>query len=271
MSSVALQGNASGTGAFVIASPNSSNNRTLTLPDQTGTLVSGTTAAGVAVPAGTTTLAPILLTSGTNLTSATAGAVEYDGKVVYATPLGTQRGIVPTQQYYRLNADLALTSSASALNPFGVSCTLAASTVYEFEIVFALSRTAGTVSHTVSINFTGGTATLNNIAYFAQGYSNASASAINTYLLYGASATGIFTGVVSTAASTVVTNATINVNEVISLTLKGTVSVNAAGTFFPQYICSAAPGGGFTTVAGSYIRINPISASGANTSVGTWA
>jgi hypothetical protein len=39
MSSVALQGNASGAGAFVIASPNSSSNRTLTLPDATTTLV----------------------------------------------------------------------------------------------------------------------------------------------------------------------------------------------------------------------------------------
>lgn len=39
MSSVALQGNASGAGAFVITSPNSSSNRTLTLPDATTTLV----------------------------------------------------------------------------------------------------------------------------------------------------------------------------------------------------------------------------------------
>lgn len=42
MSSVALQGNASGTGAFVIASPNSNSNRTLTLPDATGTLALST-------------------------------------------------------------------------------------------------------------------------------------------------------------------------------------------------------------------------------------
>ena len=39
MSSVALSGNASGSGAFVIASPNSSNSRTLTLPDATTTFV----------------------------------------------------------------------------------------------------------------------------------------------------------------------------------------------------------------------------------------
>jgi hypothetical protein len=42
MSKVALSGNASGTGTFTIASPNSNTDRTLTLPDATGTmLVSG--------------------------------------------------------------------------------------------------------------------------------------------------------------------------------------------------------------------------------------
>jgi hypothetical protein len=42
MSKVALSGNASGTGTFTIASPNSNTDRTLTLPDATGTVfVSG--------------------------------------------------------------------------------------------------------------------------------------------------------------------------------------------------------------------------------------
>ena len=38
MSLVKIQGNASGTGIFTIASPNSNTNRTLTLPDSTGTI-----------------------------------------------------------------------------------------------------------------------------------------------------------------------------------------------------------------------------------------
>ena len=40
MSKVSLAGNASGTGIFTIASPNSNTDRTLTLPDNTGTLLS---------------------------------------------------------------------------------------------------------------------------------------------------------------------------------------------------------------------------------------
>jgi hypothetical protein len=38
MSKVALSGNASGTGTFTIASPNSNTDRTLTLPDSSGTV-----------------------------------------------------------------------------------------------------------------------------------------------------------------------------------------------------------------------------------------
>jgi hypothetical protein len=56
-----------------------------------------------------------------------------------------------------------------------------------------------------------------------------------------------------------------------TLQVKGTVSVSGGGTFTPQYILSAAPGGAYSTVAGSYFLIYPISESGSNTSVGAWA
>ena len=39
MSKVAIQGNASGTGTFTIAAPNSNTDRTLTLPDEAGTVL----------------------------------------------------------------------------------------------------------------------------------------------------------------------------------------------------------------------------------------
>lgn len=46
--------------------------------------------------AGTTTYPPILLTSGTNLTSATAGAFEFDGTNFYLTPSSTRKTIAFT-------------------------------------------------------------------------------------------------------------------------------------------------------------------------------
>lgn len=57
MSRVALSGNALGTGTFTIASPNSNTDRTLNLPDQTGTLLTGSGAIGVNASAPTNSLA----------------------------------------------------------------------------------------------------------------------------------------------------------------------------------------------------------------------
>jgi hypothetical protein len=60
MSKVAISGNASGTGVFTIASPNSNTDRTLTLPDNSGTVVvTGTTPAlnGITFPASQVTSA----------------------------------------------------------------------------------------------------------------------------------------------------------------------------------------------------------------------
>lgn len=54
MSLIKLQGNASGTGAFTIAAPNSNTDRTLTLPDATGTVVTADGSGNIA----TTSITP---------------------------------------------------------------------------------------------------------------------------------------------------------------------------------------------------------------------
>ena len=64
MSSVSIQGNASGTGIFTIASPNSNTNRTLTLPDATGTI--NTSGAANEVPAGSASTPSIYPAGDTN-------------------------------------------------------------------------------------------------------------------------------------------------------------------------------------------------------------
>jgi len=271
MSSVAISGNASGAGVLTIAAPNTASSYTLTLPTQTGTIVSGSTTANAVIPAGTTTLAPILLTSGTNLTSATAGAIEYDGKVVYGTPQaeavsarGALRGIIPTQQYYRLNSDYVGSNATGAQSLFGVGVTLSASTVYEFDMTMLFTKTAGATSHTFSLGF-GGTATVNNILYNILTNPSTTSAAAS-----GFGSAGI-QGIVNSASATVVASAIASASIWEPIRITGTVSINAAGTFIPQYTLSAAPGGAYSTAAGSYIRINPLSASGAATNVGTWA
>lgn len=197
------------------------------------------------------------------LGTAAAGAFDYDGKVFYATPQGTQRGVVPGAQFFRLDAGLAGANVNTAQNVFGVGVTLSASTVYAFEAVYGLSKSAGTTSHTVGLGF-GGTATLNNIAYTGNLVVNNSAFTTDS-----ATSIGVY---IQTAASTTFSGgATASATNFKIYIVKGTVSINAGGTFIPQYTLSAAPGGAYTTAAGSYVMIYPIGASGANVNVGTWA
>jgi len=204
----------------------------------------------------------LVLTSDTLTSPAAAGQIEYSSPIIAATPIGTQRGIVPTQQYYRLDSAITGTQATTAQSLFNVGCTLSSSTVYEFEINYTMLRTAGTTSHTFSLSF-GGTATVNNIYY--------SLSTNDFGGGFGTVPTGGRYMAINTTAATVITGGLTQATQAVLSTLKGTVSINAGGTFIPQYTLSAAPGGAYTNQIGGYIRINPLSASGANTNVGTWA
>jgi len=209
----------------------------------------------------------LVLTSDTLSSPAAVGQIEYSSPIYAATPIGTQRGIVPTQQYYRLNADFAGANVTTAQSIFGVGVTLSASTVYEFEALYVLAKSAGATSHNLSFGF-GGTATINNILYEASGGTIVSSTPSGTLITNINYYLGSIAN--STTATTVFsTIATAGIS--FSYIVKGTVSINAGGTFIPQYTLSAAPGGAYSTVAGSYFRINPLSASGAATNVGTWA
>jgi hypothetical protein len=166
-------------------------------------------------------------------------------------------------QFFRLNADLAGANATGAQNVLGVGVTLSASTVYAFQLYFVLTKTAGAVSRTISIGF-GGAATFNNIVY--TGVTNSSNTAYPTGVIANPSS---FEN--NTAAATVFIGASTATTTISTANFQGTVSVNAGGTFIPQYTLSAAPGGAFSTVAGSYMLIYPIGASGANVNVGSWA
>ena len=207
-------------------------------------------------------MSSIVLTADTLLGTPTIGSVEFDGKAFYATAQGTQRGIIPGAQFFRLESNLAGANVATVQNTFGVSVTLSTSTIYAFESVIALSKAAGATSHTFSVGF-GGSATVNNIGYGiieksnTTSFTNLSNSDTIQAFIQTASATSM--GTVASATQFFMQN------------IKGTVSINGGGTFTPQYTLSAAPGGAYSTVAGSYFLIYPIGASGANISVGAWA
>jgi hypothetical protein len=213
----------------------------------------------VTLPAGTTTLAPMTFTSGTNLTSAAAGSMEYDGKAQYFTPQGTQRGIIPGMQFYCLQSPYTFTSSASVVPAYNVGVTLSGSTVYAFEGLMIMIKSFG--STVIGYMGFGGTATVNNILYqthavFDSGGIPQVDNSVNMAIINTVSMTA-FTTSASVGA--------------LSAFFSGTVSINAGGTFIPQFQQSAAGSGTVTNQTGAYFRIYPIGAAGSNISVGTWA
>lgn len=191
------------------------------------------------------------------------GAIEYNGRALFFTPTGEQRGVVPGCQYIRLETALTGANATGVQSAFGSSCTLSSNTVYQFQSIINLIKTAGTTSHTVSTSF-GGTLTINNIGYSVLSGENNSnwggrangANSANT-------AINVLTPVSLTAALT-------QAAQGIWLVINGTVSVNAGGTFIPQYSLSAAPGGAYSNQAGSFFSIWPVGEAGATIKVGTW-
>ena len=202
-----------------------------------------------------------LQSGGTTIAALTSTGMAVTGTLSASGVITSASGIVPGYQYYELNTGYTGSNVATAQMAFGVGVTLASSTIYEFEYNYALSKTAGTTSHTISILF-GGTATINNIGYTAISINNTADLTSRTAAVatYGSSLSSIGTS-----------NATVLATVSHIFHAKGIVSINAGGTFIPQYILSAAPGGAYTTQIGGYFKIAPLGASGSNITIGSWA
>lgn len=191
--------------------------------------------------------------------SALEAAFPISGGVL--TYSGDVDGYVPVEQVFRLHANLAGADSTSAQSIFGVGCSLAAGTVYAFEITAGFTKSAGVTSHQFALLFAG-TATLNSIAYVV----NASGAAVAPGV-----AVAPLINRIAVATATNLTAAMALASNQVRFTVSGIVSCSGDGTFIPQYQLSAAPGGAYSTNANSFMRIAPIGAHGSNTSIGTWA
>ena len=213
-------------------------------------------------PGGLLTAANGIVMSSMTLGTAVAGEFEYDGRVPYFTPAGTQRGVIPGMQYYVTNSQVVGANATGAQSILGVGVTLSSSTFYAFEGVFNFFKTTGTTSHTFSFGW-GGTATFDRIVTNIIEYSGA-----NGYIT-PPRATEIY--VMETANSTVLTGAITSAFYTVNLNIKGIVKVNTGGTLIPQYTLSAAPGGAYTASTSNYLSIWPIGPTTGNVSVGTWA
>ena len=167
------------------------------------------------------------------------------------------QNLVDDNIYYVLEDDHLGTDLNTVQSIYGVSITLGSNAVYEFEASFALKKTSGTNPHSIELGFAG-TSSINHILYHV----NYNGSALNT---------------ISTPTSIMInsiSNTTVSSNTNVSnhnIFIKGMISVGSGGTFTPQYRLSDVTGGAFSTLAGSYFKMEPVGAANTNINVGTWS
>ena len=198
--------------------------------------------------AGTTSVAPLTLTAGTNLTTAAAGAFEYDGLVVYSSPLASARGISPSTMYAIVaSGGFALQTAGGVQSAFASTndvWTLNGSTTYLFEGMYNIQKSTNSVS--VAMAFAaGGSLSITSMLYSVWGQ-NAAANTTGT--------TGQFTYVNQLASTVVAAASTTNV----ILVFRGLIRINVAGTLTPQINFSGTAAGTPTMLANSYIMFTPL-------------
>ena len=230
----------------------------LAAPAAGSALLAGAAFTGnVTLPAGTATVAPLTFTSGTNLTTAAAGDLEFDGTCFYATAQASSRQVVVAEQVQVLTSANTLANDTNPHPVFNATASGAlqveGATAYEFEMMIIGSGFSSS-SHTLSLSFAlANSATLTSIAYLAE-TAVAAGGAVSAFSSAIATATAI------TAATT---------STVLNGWVRGVIYVNAAGTVAPtitQGTASAAASIG----VGSFVRMWPIG-SNAVTNVGDWS
>lgn len=223
---------------------------------------SGANGNGVVLPAGGTSIAPLVFTVGTNLTTAVDGAIEMDANCFYACTDAGNRGVLPVEHIIRQHANRAAFATGTAQQAIFDSVangTLTLETgAYLFEAIIQISATSAT-SGNLKFSLAGaGGGTFAVILY-----------AINA--IDAANDTNTATTMTSEIVSTqVVTNmATATTATVTTFIVKGSFECTVAGTLIPS-VAQTTSVGTAVTVAGSYFKCNRIGATTA-VSVGQWS
>jgi len=212
----------------------------------------------LALAAGTTSVAPLTLNSSSSaiLSTQTVGAIEYDGNTMYAIPQTSGRGVIPSMNIFCLTSSGTGPSTTTPVNIFGsnVSNTSWSPSVlgisYMFEINIGMTKTAGATSHTIAFGFALGTGTaISSIWYRGTSFGFPTSSTISGYNAN----VGQFAA--NTNASTVCSGAINNAAAHFSMTINGVFSFSGLGTVIPQFTLSAAPGGTYSVLPGSYMAV----------------
>ena len=178
MSLIAMAGGATGTGTVTLLAPITNTDRTLTLPDATGTVLS-TATAGVPVngPAFSANAASGVTVTTATWTKATLDTEEFDTNSNFASSRFT-----PTVAgYYQLNGSILFTAATSLTRTIiniyknGVS--------YKQGVYFYVANTNATQANVVSsLVYANGTTDYFELYGFAEGVGTLTQGATATYL-----------------------------------------------------------------------------------------
>lgn len=213
----------------------------------------------IACVAGTATVPPLRLKSGTSLTTSTAGAIEYDGTCFYATAQTSARQVIDTEQFITQSSAFTGTTVNTAQKLFDASTglsgalTVGPNRTYFFETGFSISSRS-TLSNTHSFGFTGSAAV--DRQWWVSVAANAAASSVPT---------------ATVIARCTATNAITAASSVAQLTafIQGKVVIGTSGTLIPSITRSAGTVA-LVTDADSYFRIWPVGSTSV-TRVGHWS
>ena len=176
----------------------------------------------VTLPTGGTSSAPLKFTSGTNLTTAEVGAMEYDGNVHYSTHAASARGVNTSVQFIRLTSAYTIPTEGVGLraifnSPTNGAVTLKGSASYQFELVGAFTSLSAT-SGSASFGFLG-TASSTSLRYVSlafKGVSTPSTCQISN---------------TTTSSTTAITGAT--TGTILQCRITGVIAIDTGGTLIP--------------------------------------
>lgn len=235
--------------AFQLSGLTTATERTLTVPDASFTL--GKTLVAGSATAGTWPL----IQSGTVLTTAEAGALEYDGNVLYFSPAASSRGLVPAHYYARIDAARNLVDDTSTQTLFPSTedvLTVVAGGTYRFRLVARLTKGANNVS----------------MAYITT-LATATLTSINAVAISGAAASGtaVAANINNIDVATTITVVAASTGANIRLQIEGEFEVGTGGTLSPTVAFSGATGSTPTVNVGTFfecwrVGANPITAIG---------
>jgi hypothetical protein len=227
--------------------------------------VSGLTVAGFVRPtAGSASQAPVVLTAGTNTSVISAGAVEYNGSVFFASPAAGQRGLLSAEYLVTLASNYTGNDNASAQKVFNVptdgAVAILANTTYMIEGLYIIAPAINFNAESLQTLFAlSGGATLTSIRYVADvstGLANASTAIKRTQIATAGAVT-----VTDAAPGGAATNFTVQI--------RGIIRTNTAGTLTPQFQFTGTPGSAPVVQANSFFRLVPVG-SGSTTTIGAW-